>query len=290
MTCQLLSRRPAPWLQQWAPRLSFASLLTSRPPMSSLSSRPPLRPTRRATRKPTGAELGRSRRWWAHRLDGAQTHYHLDPAVLVGSWFAGSTVAQADRDELRSLVEQVLSAVPGLDLEAKVHVVGRQGQAGLAIGALGIVGGWATAAELHHTLLAVEVGLICALSGLAVGTGAVKGTGERLASRLRKHGAAGLAAPPRRTLPPRRPGHKKKQDGSTVPVAGDYPLHARSSVGPAKTAGPCTSTLRTPGEGWESPGCPVLASRRYCTRSGAGTAWRGQLHRASQAAQGARTL
>jgi hypothetical protein len=191
-----------------------------------------------ALRKPSGAELSRSRRWWAHRLDGAQTHYHRDPAVMVSTWYAGSTSEEEGPSDLRGLVEQVVAATPGLDVETKVHIVGRQGPAGIGLGALGVAAGWAIDAELHHVFLAAEVGAIFGLSGLMVGTGVVKAPGERLAARLHKRGIAAIGAPPRRLAPPRRPGQRKKKDGSTVPTPGDYPLHHRSLiVSPAMVIG-----------------------------------------------------
>ena len=183
-----------------------------------------------ALRKPTPAELSRSRKWWGRRLDGAQTHYHLDPFPLVSTWYAGSTAEDADGPALRSLMEQVLSGVPGMDLETKVSIVGRQGPAGLALAAAGAPAGWATDAELHHLVFAVELGLLLCLSGLAVGTGTLKAPGARLAARLRKLGVTALPAPAKRLLPPRRPGQKKTKDGSTLQTAGDYPLHHRSLI------------------------------------------------------------
>jgi hypothetical protein len=189
-------------------------------------------------RKPTSAELSRSRSWWARRLDGAQTHYHLDPFPLATTWYAGSTAEDADGPALRALMEQILAGVPGADIETRVSIVGRQGPAGLALAAAGVPAGWVTDAELHHIALAIELGVLLGLGGLAVGTGTIKTSGARLAARLRKQGVAALPAPPKRLLPPRRPGQKKNKDGSTVQTAGDYPLHHRSLIAsPAMVVG-----------------------------------------------------
>lgn len=197
-----------------------------------------------ALRKPTGTERDRARRWWHHRLSGAQTHYHLDPSALVASVYAGGD----DAGELKSLLEQIVVALPGFDVETKVRVVGNQKAAAFVASAIGLVAGWATAAELHHTALAVIIGAACWVIGVALGTGAVKLPGARLASRLQRSGLGALRAPPKREVPPRRPGEKKAKDGSTTPIAGSYPLHRRSFVvSPAMVIG-----LASPQAGKES--------------------------------------
>ncbi len=195
-------------------------------------------------RKPTRSELERSRRWWEHRLEGAQTHYHLDPAVMVATVYAGGD----DGHELRGLVEQIMATVPGLDVETKVRLVGRQGPAAVGLGALGVGAGWATGVEWHHTTLAVLIGLVCAALGAAVGTGVIKGRGARLAARMARLGAAAVAAPAKRLSPPRRPGQRKQKDGSVRTVPGAYPLERRVLiVSPAMVIG-----LTSPQAGQES--------------------------------------
>ncbi len=197
-----------------------------------------------ALRKPTRSELARSRQWWEQRLEGAQTHYHLDPAVMVAAVYAGGD----DGHELRGLVEQIMATVPGLDVETRVHLVGCQGPAAVGLGALGVGAGWATGVEWHHTTLAVLIGLVCAALGAGVGTGAIKGRGARLASHMARLGAAAIAAPPKRLSPPRRPGQRKQKDGSVRPVPGAYPLARRVLlVSPAMVIG-----LTSPQAGQES--------------------------------------
>lgn len=195
-------------------------------------------------RKASGAEAKRSRQWWKHRLDGVQTHYHLDPSALVMSVYAGGD----EPDELSSLVSQVLAAVPGFDIETRVHVLGGQKAAGAVVALSGAPAGYAVGMVDHHTALAVISGMAFAVIGIAVGTGALKGPGARIATKLAGRGVGAIEAPPKRPVPPRPPGQHKKKDGTMTPVAGDYPLAKRSLVvSPAMIVG-----LVSPHAGTES--------------------------------------
>lgn len=195
-------------------------------------------------RKASGAEAKRSRQWWKHRLDGVQTHYHLDPSALVMSVYAGGD----EPDELSSLVSQVLAAVPGFDIETRVHVLGGQKAAGAVVALSGAPAGYAVGMVDHHTALAVISGMALAVIGIAVGTGALKGPGARIATKLTGRGVGAIEAPPKRPVPPRPPGQHKKKDGTMTPVAGDYPLAKRSLVvSPAMIVG-----LVSPHAGTES--------------------------------------
>jgi len=206
-----------------------------------------------AVRRPTEGEKTRSRRWWQHRLEGAQTHYHLDPNSLVASIYAGGD----DRGELRSLVEQIVATIPGMDVETRAVFPGNSRSAAAILALLGVAGGWAAASYLHHTVLGVLIGILLVLVGAGVASGMFKTPGTRLVAAIVALGVRAIPAPAQRFTPPRRPRKGHTKDGKEIDSPGDYPLSSKSFLfSPAMVVG-----LVSPQVGRESD-VAVTAMRR----------------------------
>lgn len=194
-------------------------------------------------RLPSRAELRRVRAWFRHRLGAVlPQHYVSDQALVVASFTAGA----GSRGEVRSLLSQVASAIPGFDVEHVVMFpVARGAQAaGAVLAAAGLLAG--SEIGLHVPLLgAAGVAAVPA----AWGAGSLAGwlpPGRR--GRLAGLAARGFASPPRRVLRPSPPRQEtarsvRGRDGSSETRviserAGDYPLaRGAFAVAPSMIAG-----------------------------------------------------
>lgn len=193
-------------------------------------------------RSPSRAELRRVRAWFRHRLGaGLPQHYVSDQQLVIASFAAGA----GTRSEVRGLLSQVASAVPGFDVEHRVVFGAARGaQAGGAAvaAALAVAGG----AALHAPVLD---DVAAAGGALLYGAGSLLGwlpPGRR--GRVAGGDVRGLRVPPRRVLRPSAPRLEstrpvRGRDGFTTSRviaerAGDYPLaRAAFAVSPSMIAG-----------------------------------------------------
>lgn len=187
-------------------------------------------------RGPTKSELRRTRNWIKHRREGAVTHYSNAPHALIASFIAGGD----DRDEVDSMLGQIVSIIPGFDMDVK-PMKSRQGVP-LAITALvSLVAGVAADVKEHSLLLGAVTFGVLAVAGLAT---RYAPTANRLWGRRinRALESGQLPPPPRRLIPARSPKVTtvKNDDGTTRQVKrdGTYPLASSAMLlAPAMTVG-----------------------------------------------------
>ena len=191
-------------------------------------------------RTPSSAEQRRVRRWFEHRLAGAQTHYSRETEAVVASLFAGGPTP----DAVSLLLGQLASALPGFDLETAVERSTSPAIGPGLVGA-GVVIEAASALRFHQLLAGDAIGGLVALGGLAATLG-VGPSRSRETERSLRSGV--VPPPPRRSFPPRPPRsertvRQRDQAGNLTTRTlhardGDYPL-ARSSFlfGPAMVVG-----------------------------------------------------
>ncbi len=188
-------------------------------------------------RAPSKSEIKRVRRWFDHRREaGSVAHYTNNPNALVATLYAGGTTDE----EVATLLTQVMSVVPGFDIEAVPY-----SQAGRfpvsAAPLIGIVAGFASSFELHRTLYGVGIGFAAAIAAVILAKVPPSGMSTNRALRSSRQEGF-LPEPAYRHIPPRRPVKRTKQlpNGGSKPVerAGSYPLAASSFLlGPAMTVG-----------------------------------------------------
>ena len=191
-------------------------------------------------RAPTDKEVNRVRRWFDHRRDGgATTHYTNGLGVLVASVFAGANTTTETQD----ILKQVVSVIPGFDLET-VPFIPRRLDRRLAVLlslAAGVAAAIVTNKYVHHPPLGLAAGVLAFVVALAVAKFPPVGAATaRTLARTREQGF--LPAPARRSRPPAKPqrGTRQLKDGRSVPInkPGDYPLAPSSFLfGPAMAVG-----------------------------------------------------
>ena len=191
-------------------------------------------------RAPTDKEVSRVRRWFDHRRDGgATTHYTNGLGVLVASVFAGADTATETQD----ILKQVVSVIPGFDLETAPFVPRRLDLRIAALSSLtvGVAATIVTDRYVHHPPLGLAAGVLATLVTLAVAKFPPVGAATaRTLTRTREQGF--LPPPTRRSRPPAKPqrGTRQLKNGQSVPInkPGDYPLAPSSFLfGPAMTVG-----------------------------------------------------
>jgi hypothetical protein len=188
-------------------------------------------------RKPSESERNRTRKWFEHRRDAnSVAHYTNHLNSLVASVFAGGS----SLEEVDTLLTQVVSAIPGFDIETKPF-----SPAAIiptwAAPLVGIAAGGVAGYELHRTIYGVAVGAAAAVLTFIIGK--VPATGTRTDRDLQNERVRGvLPAPAHRRIPPRRPVRRtvQRDDGTprNINRPGDYPLASSSFlVGPAMAIG-----------------------------------------------------
>lgn len=188
-------------------------------------------------RAPTKSEIKRVRQWFEHRRDaGSVAHYTNNPNALVATLYAGGTTD----DEVSTLLTQVMSVVPGFDIEAVPYLQAARFPL-RAAPLIGIVAGALSSFSLHHAIAGVGIGLAAMIMAFALAKVPPSGvTTNRALRSARKDGF--LPEPAYRHIPPRRPVKRTKQlpNGGSRPIerSGSYPLAASSFLlGPAMTIG-----------------------------------------------------
>ena len=191
-------------------------------------------------RSPTDKEINRTRRWFDHRRDGgAATHYTNAIGVLAVSIFAGADTEKETQD----ILKQVVSVVPGFDLETVPFSPRKlNSRIGVLLSlAVGVAAGIVADKLIHQAPLGLAAGVLAAaVTLIVVKFPPVGAATARTLQRTREQGF--LPAPARRMRPPAKPkrGTKQLKNGQSVPIdkPGEYPLAPSSFLfGPAMTVG-----------------------------------------------------
>ena len=204
-------------------------------------------------RAPSGKERKHYSKWFSHRMgNNVATHHSLLPnAVIISVTAGGDSV-----DEVKSLLGQFTSGMPGFDLDTSVafpktrHSSWLGIPAGLALVAATLFGLPAVPAELPGFLTPalLIMSAFFLLTGLAGLTGRMTSPDTRLRNQL---AAAQFPAPPHRLRKPRPPrkeetvrktinqgGEKKTVERHIKASDGDYPFAPGAFlVGPSVVAG-----------------------------------------------------
>lgn len=199
-------------------------------------------------RPPTSGELKRTRKWFDFRSVPG-THYSREGEAMVASFYAGGP----DASTVEMLLSNVISVLPGFDVEADVHTMSSSGAAWLTGGVGALL--WGALGPGHDLVapalanlpgelgtLVTDVGLGTSAVLSAACLGIVSGVIPTTASRMRDALASSTLPAPASELgvtkrAPRK--ESKKADGTIVPeFAGDYPLaHTAFLVGPSVVVG-----------------------------------------------------
>ncbi len=188
-------------------------------------------------RAPSKLEIRRVRRWFEHRRDASSVaHYTNNPNTLVATLYAGGTTDE----EVATLLTQVMSVVPGFDIEAVPYSQAARFSPRLAP-LFGIAAGAASSVASHKPTVGVGVGIVAAIAAFVVAKVPPSGVWTNRALRSARRDGF-LPEPGYRHLPPRRPVKRIKTlpNGGSKPIdrAGSYPLASSSFLlGPAMTIG-----------------------------------------------------
>lgn len=171
-----------------------------------------------SVRPPRKAEQRNIRRWYRSRLDGASTHHANDGDAVVVTLVAGGESAE----EVRDLLTQVVSTLPGFDVDVKVRI-GRTLPTVATESALAVAAWAGVGVEFHHWLWASAAGVAPALLAAGTAFGVVPTRASLVTKRLH---LGRLPRPARRWISARRPtAAGTRPDGTTVRAReGGYPL------------------------------------------------------------------
>lgn len=171
-----------------------------------------------SARPPRRAELHNTRRWYKYRLEGASTHHANEGEAVIASIMAGAQSA----NEVRDLLTQVASSLPGFDVDVRVRIA-RLAPTVLAESAAAMAAWGGVGYETHHWLLASAAGTAPALLAAGTAFGLVPNRRSRVAGKLAE---GTLPRPAHKWLPVRRPPQMKVlQDGTRLDSKhGGYPL------------------------------------------------------------------
>jgi hypothetical protein len=187
-------------------------------------------------RAPSKAEIKRTREWFDYRRDGAVTHYSKSPNTVVASFMAGGST----QDEVDSLLKQIVSIIPGFDIEVEAGKHSRELPL-IPSFLAGIVVGVGLDIGTHHWLYALAgLGVTLLAGWISRHAPTADRMWEREIDEALKHNE--LPRPRSRNVPPKSPVNKKvKQDDGTereVKHGGTYPLAPSSLLlAPAMTIG-----------------------------------------------------
>lgn len=204
-------------------------------------------------------ELAAARRWWAHRLAGAATHYSRATEAVFGRIVGGGE----DAEEVRDFMAAIGSALPGFDVEVRAWRAWERGWligAGLLLGLVPAVvlgtpliltadlfaaaQGWLAHAGLVGALGAVLLAVPGLLLAFCAWAGWVPSAADLIRRRLSSGGLLRiLSYPPILVRRPQSKGAGKDSDSvSMVSVkagkaAGSYPMFRRTFLfGPEQVA------------------------------------------------------
>jgi hypothetical protein len=187
-------------------------------------------------RGPTKSELRRTRNWMKHRREGSVTHYSNTPHSLIASFIAGGD----DQDEVDSMLGQIVSIIPGFDMDVKPAKV-RHGVPLVITTLVSVAAGIAADVKEHSLLIGLVAFGVLAVAGLAT---RYAPTSNRLWGRRINHALelGQLPPPPRRYIPSRSPrvNTVKETDGTVTQKKheGTYPLAPGAMLlAPAMTVG-----------------------------------------------------
>ncbi len=187
-------------------------------------------------RTPTKGEIKNTREWFDYRRDGAVTHYSKSPNTVVASLIAGG----ASQSEVDTLLNQIVSVIPGFDVDVEAGKNHRGLPLVPSIIATLVVGAGAGVAT-HHWIEGLGAGVVILVgSWFSRHAPTANRTWEREIDEALKTNE--LPRPRTRNIPPRSPVNRKvKQDDGTereVKHGGTYPLAASSLLlAPAMTIG-----------------------------------------------------
>ncbi|MCW2131701.1 hypothetical protein B0G38_000851 [Arthrobacter sp. VKM Ac-2550] len=173
-------------------------------------------------RKPSGKERKHHTKWHNYRLGNANPQHHsYSPSAIMISVTAGG----ASQDEVRALLGQFTSGMPGFDLDTDVRFPKTKHSSWL-----GVPAGLLLAAATIFGLPQIPLGLpastapsLFAVAGLLLITGIAGLTGRMRSPEVKlraKLSAAGFPPPPHRRRKPRPP-HKEETIKRTINEGGE---------------------------------------------------------------------